>query len=220
MPYDVTELPNVLHIPHQLARFRAPTVPAMKLGGEKLVGSRTIMRRIDQQWPDPPLYDRPGVEEAERWGDEELQPVGRRVIAWATSHCLSSTPSFFVDSKLPMPPPVIRVLAPVVTRLGGLRNGAGDDAVREHLAALPGHLERIEGWIDDGTIGTDEATAADLQIGSVLGLLLGVQDVARIIEPHERVAALSRRWFPRYPGHVPSGVLPAAWLPSGTSSRA
>jgi glutathione S-transferase len=216
--YDVTELPNVLHIPHQLARFRAPTVPAMKLGGEKLVGSRLIMRRIDEQWPDPPLYDRPGVEEAERWGEDELQPVGRRLAAWTTIHHHASVPSFFADSNLPMPDPMLRALAPVVTRLGGLRSGAQDDAVRADLAALPEHARRIEGLIDAGTIGTDEPTAADLQIAPILALILGMEDVARVLEPHERVVALARRWFPRYPGHVPAGVLPAQWLPRTSST--
>ena len=220
VPYDVTELPNILHIPHQLVRFRAPTVPAVKLDGDKLVGSRTIMRRIDDEWPDPPLYARPGVQEAERWGEEELQPVGRRLAAWTTTRHPAAVPSFFVDSGLPLPPPALRAMAPVVTRLGRLRNAASDDAVRAHVQALPEHLDRIDRWIDAGVIGTDEATAADLQIGSIIGLLLGMEDLARIIERHERVVALSRRWFPTYPGHVPAGVVPADWLPSGTSSRA
>jgi glutathione S-transferase len=210
----------VLHIPHQLARFRAPTVPAMTLGGEKLVGSRTIMRRIDERWPDPPLYDRPGVEEAERWGDEELQPVGRRLAAWTTSHHHASVPSFFADSKLPMPDAMLRALAPVVTRLGGLRNGADDDAVRADLAALGAHAERIEGFLDAGTVGAEQPTAADLQIAPILALVLGMEDVARVLAPHDRVVALAHRWFPDYPGHVPAGVLPANWLPSGTSATA
>jgi glutathione S-transferase len=220
VPYDVTELPNVLHVPHQLVRFGRPTVPAMKLDGEKLVGSRLITRRIDDRWPDPPLYAREGAEEAERWAEEELQPIGRRLAAWTTTRRPSAVPSFFVDSKLPLPPPALRAMAPVVTRLGGLRNGASDEAVRADVAGLPAKLDRIDAWIDAGVIGTDEPTAADLQIGAVLGLLLGMEDVARIIEPHERAVALSRRWFPTYPGHVPAGVVPADWLPSGTSATA
>ena len=214
VPYDVTELPNILHIPHQLARFRVPTVPTAKFGAEKVCGSLAIMRRIEQEWPDPPLYGRDGVEEAERWAEAELQLTGRRLVGWATRHHTASAPSFFADSKLPMPPPVIRVLAPGLTRVATLRNGAVDDAVRTHLDALPGQLERIDGWIDAGVIGTAEATAADLQIASVLGLLLAIDDVAGVIERHPDVVALSRRWFPSYPGHVPAGVLPAQWLPA------
>ena len=212
--YDVTELPNVLHVPHQLARFRAPTVPAMVLDGEKLVGSRLITKRIDERWPDPPLYERPGVDEAERFGDEELQPVARRMAAWMTTRRPSTVPSFFADSNLPLPDPVLRAIAPVVTRLGGLRNGAKSELVQSDMAALPGLLERVDAWIEDGTIGADEVTAADLQIGSVIGLLLGMEDVGAVISRYPRVVELSRRWFPTYPGRVPAGVLPAEWIPA------
>ena len=202
----------MFHVPHQLLRFRAPTVPSMTLDGEKLVGSTRITRRIEQHWPDPPLYGRAGVDEAERWAEEELQPVARRLVAWATTRHPAAVPSLFADSKLPLPPLALRAMAPVVTRLGRLRNGASDDAVRADLAALPGHLERIDAWIAAGVIGAAEPTAADLQIGSNLGLLLAIEDVARLIGRHERVVQLSRRWFPTYPGHVPAGVVPAAWL--------
>ena len=218
--YDVTEMPPVVHAVHQRVRFGVPTVPAMRLDGEKLSGSRTITRRLEERWPDPPLLGREGVDEAEAWADDELQRVGRHVIWWSLVHCNAAMPSFLEDSKLPMPAPLARVLAPVTAPLGALRNRAKDEAVRADLAALPRHLERIDGWVDAGVIGTDEPTAADLQIGAVLGLLLQFDDLAPLIERHERAAALSRRWFPSYPGHVPAGVIPADWLPSGTSSSA
>jgi glutathione S-transferase len=211
--YDVTDLPPVLHVPHQLLRFGAPTVPAMKLDGSKIVGSRAIARQIDERWPEPPLYGRTGVDEAEAWGDETLQPVGRRLVWWAMKHCHAAMPSFLEGSKLPLPPAAARAAAPLTAPLGALRNGSTDEAVRADLQALPGHLDRIEGWIDAGVIGTDEPTAADLQIGSVLGILLAIQDVGTIIQRSERATALSRRWFPSYPGHVPAGVVPAAWIP-------
>src|SRR5579862_1112805 len=55
-------------------RYGGPTVPGMRIDGEKLVGSRTIMRRLYQMRPQPPLLPPPGDEryapvlEAERWG--------------------------------------------------------------------------------------------------------------------------------------------------------
>ena len=36
---------------------------------------------------------------------------------------------------------------------------------RADIAALPGQLDRVDGWIADGLIGGDEPNAADLQIG-------------------------------------------------------
>ena len=72
--------------PIQRLRFGARTVPAIKFDdGEKLSGSRAILRRLEELAPEPPLL--PGrrraaraVEEAERWGDEVLQPIARRLL--------------------------------------------------------------------------------------------------------------------------------------------
>src|SRR5436305_9047556 len=55
----------------QKALFGARTVPGLKIDGEKISGSRAIMRRLDQLVPDPPLFPRDPeacarVEEAER----------------------------------------------------------------------------------------------------------------------------------------------------------
>ncbi len=67
-------------------RYGGTTVPGMRIDGEKIVGSRTIMRRLDELAPEPPLLPPPGDEryarvlEAERWGDEVLQSVPRRII--------------------------------------------------------------------------------------------------------------------------------------------
>ncbi len=62
-------------------RYGGRTVPGLRLDGERLVGSRAIMRRLDELEPEPPLLPPPGdpdyarVLEAERWGDEVLQSV-------------------------------------------------------------------------------------------------------------------------------------------------
>ena len=64
--------------------FRGGTVPAIKLDGRKLQQSRAISRALEEIRPDPPLFpadpdERREVEEAERWGDEQLQSVPRRL---------------------------------------------------------------------------------------------------------------------------------------------
>lgn len=213
--YDTTVLPNVLHVPHQLARFRKPTVPAITLGSESIVGSPEIMRRLEQLWPEPPLYPDPRVSEVEAWVVDELQPIGRKLAAWTTVRRPDTVPSFFegADLVVPMPAPVLRAIAPVATRLGRLRNSASDESVREELRLLPQRLGRVERWIDEGLVGGDRPNAGDLQIASNLRLLLNFGDAAPIVERHPRAAALARRVFPDWPGHVPAGVVPAAWLP-------
>lgn len=74
----------------RLAGFRGGTVPALKLDGRKIQGSRQISRALDERWPDPPLFPadpelRRRVEEAERWGDEEFQPIPRRLFRFGVA---------------------------------------------------------------------------------------------------------------------------------------
>jgi glutathione S-transferase len=58
--------------------FPGKTVPALKIDGSKVQGSRQIARELERLRPEPPLFppdpeQRATVEEAERFGDEELQ---------------------------------------------------------------------------------------------------------------------------------------------------
>ena len=220
IPYKTVELLIPTHVPLQLLRFRRRTVPALKLdGGEKIVGSRPILRRLDELVADPPLLPaddgaRDAVLEAERWGDELLQPLTRR-IAWAAlKRRPTAIPSYQEASQLPrLPRPVVRLLGPGVIALERALNHASDDAVRADLGALPGHLDRIDGWIVDGVLGgAKEPNAADLQIGASLRLLTTIGDVRPLLagRPGE---ALATALFADFPGDVPAGAYPADWLP-------
>jgi glutathione S-transferase len=91
-----------------------------------------------------------------------------------------------------------------------IKNKARDDSARADIAALPGLLDRVDGWISDGLLGGEEPNAADLQIGSTIRLLLTIADIRPLIEG--RPAAGLTRYFPPQPGEVPAGVLPAEWL--------
>src|SRR4051812_33767295 len=55
------------------------TVPGLLVGDEPVHGSRPILARLDELAPAPALYPTDAVREAERWGDEELQDLGRRL---------------------------------------------------------------------------------------------------------------------------------------------
>jgi glutathione S-transferase len=73
-------------------RYGGTTVPGVRMDGERLVGSRPIMHRLEELVPEPPLLPAPGsdaraeVLEAERWGDEDFQSVPRRIIDVAFLH--------------------------------------------------------------------------------------------------------------------------------------
>jgi glutathione S-transferase len=194
------------------------TVPGMRVDGERLVGSRRIMRRLDALAPEPPLLPAPGdplyarVLEAERWGDEVFQSVPRRLIDVAFMRRPAVMESYAAETKLPLPRPLLRPALPLSARLMALKNKARDDSARADLAALPRQLERIDGWIAEGLLGGERPNAADLQIGSTIRILMSIGDVRPLIA--ERPAAGLTRYFPPMVGEVPPGVLPGQWLAS------
>jgi glutathione S-transferase len=199
-------------------RYGGTTVPGMRIDGERLVGSRTIMRRLDELRPDPPLLPPPGDEryarvlEAERWGEEVLQSVPRRIVDAAFLRTPLAMESYAGDADLPIPRALMRPAMPITARLMALRNHARDETVRADLAALPGQLERVDRWIAEGVIGDERPNAADLQIGSTIRLLLTFEDVRPLIDG--RPAAKLAQWFPPMAGRIEAGVLPAEWLPA------
>jgi glutathione S-transferase len=215
---DLLPLSQVLVGP---LRYGGPTVPGMRLDGERLVGSRAIMRRLDALVPEPPLLPAPGdpsyarVLEAERWGDEVLQSVPRRIIDAAFLRSPAAMESYAGDARLPLPRPLLRPAMPLTARLMAIRNRARDESARADLAALPGQLDRIDRWIADGLLGGELPNAADLQIGSSVRLMASIGDVRPLIEG--RPAAALTRYFPPMVGEIPAGVLPAAWLPEPSS---
>lgn len=215
LSYEVTEWPPPLHAPIQKALFGARTVPGLKLDGEKVSGSRAIMRRLDELVPDPPLFPvdaaaRAKVEEAERWGDEVFQPVARELIWAGFTHQPEAMVSYGEHSRLPLPAPAIRLSAPLIARLGAQLNRTSDDVVRSDLQALPGQLDRIDAWIADGTIGDPERpNAADLQLASTIRLMLTLADLRPLIEGRP-CGELARALFPDADGELPAGSLAAA----------
>jgi glutathione S-transferase len=194
------------------------TVPGMRMDGERIVGSRTIMRRLDQVAPDPPLLPsdpsrRERVLDAERFGDEVLQSAVRRILDLGFVRAPKAMESYAADANLPIPPSAMRPLMPLTARLMALRNRAGEQAARSDLSALGSHFDRIEQWIDAGDLGGDQPNAADLQIGSSIRLLATIADLRPAIEAHPRIAALTRHFGSPQAGEIPAGTLPAQWLP-------
>jgi glutathione S-transferase len=198
-------------------RYGGNTVPGMRLNGERLVGSRAIMRRLDRLVAEPALLPPAGtpahdeVLEAERWGDESFQDVPRHILDVAFLRrpaCMESYAG--EDAKLPLPRPLMRPALPLTARLLALKSKADDESARAYISALPAQLDRIDGWIADGLLGGEQPNAADLQIGSTVRLLLTIADVRPLIEG--RPAAKLARSFPPIAGEVPAGVLPAEWV--------
>jgi glutathione S-transferase len=219
VPYRRVELIPVLHRPVQRRRFKAGSVPGLEFpDGERLSGSRTILRALEARVPAPPLVpaddeERIAVERAEEWGDQVLQPLARRVIWAAVRRDPGTMMRYSEGAQLPVPGWFARLNAPLVSRMAARVNGAGDLVVRADLLALPAHLDRVDGWIADGVLGSGALNVADLQVASSLRLLLTVEDVAPLVDGRP-AGELARRVFPSYPGGVDAGTLPGGWVPA------
>jgi glutathione S-transferase len=199
-------------------RFGHGTAPVLAFAdGAVVQGSRPIVRELDRRVAEPrllPPEDDPAhaaVERAEAWGDEVLQPLARRLIWAALRRAPGAMASYSAGARLPLPAVVARLGAPLVARAAQRLHHADDANVRADLIHLDAHLRRVEGWIEEGVLGGDRPNAADLQIAASLRLLLTVEDVGALLGDRP-AGALARRWFPVYPGCVPRGALPTAWL--------
>jgi len=219
VPYRRVELIPGLHVLQQRARFGTGSVPGVTFDdGAQVVGSRPIVRALEERVAEPALLPPDGdlrkrVERAEEWGDQVLQSLVRRIVWAALRRKPGAIDSYTEGARLPVPRPLARASAPLVARTSQWRNGAADPAVRADLLSLPTHLGRVDRWVGDGTLGGGAPNAADLEIGASLALLRTVGDVAPLLDARF-AGALAQRWFEGYPGSVPRGILPAAWLPA------
>ena len=214
-PYRVFERIPAVHVPQQWLRFRRVTVPALELGnGERIVGSRAIVRRLDQLVPSPPLLPaeparREAVLAAERWGDAVLQAGVRRLFWVGIGRRPEALASYAAGSRLRVPGFARRLATAPIGRAARWRHGAGAASAAADLAALPGWLDEADRLIAAGAIGGEQPNAADLQIGAALRLLGTFADARPLLDGRP-AWALAQRLFPAYDGAMPGGTYAAA----------
>jgi glutathione S-transferase len=219
LSYRYTELLAGIHPVSLFAvGFRGVTVPAMRLpDGRRVQGSLGIAQALDQLAPDPSLYPsepaaRAAARTAERWGEEVLQPIPRRLIRWGLRHHLRQR-RWFADVATPLPAPaVVSVLLSPLVPVFVWQAQATDDRVRHDLEALPALLDEVDRLLETGVIGGAQLGAADFQIGSSVRVLLAMQDAGRLVVGRPAMT-FARRVVPGYPD-IPA-VLPVEWLPAG-----
>ena len=193
--------------------FDTMTVPALKIDGRRVQGSREISRALDELKPEAPLFPaeperRQAVEQAERCG-EEFQDLVRRLVLCASRRDPSAFSSVYRHPN-PLMRPAQRISRAFVIRLASAGHRATDRAGQEDVAALPARLDQIDAWIEQGLLNGPELNAADFQFAPNLSLLMCFEDLAWLVE--ERPAArLARRLAPEFPGEI-RAVLPPAWL--------
>jgi glutathione S-transferase len=196
--------------------FPGKTVPALKIDGDKIQGSRPIARELERLRPEPPLFpsdaaQRAKVEEAERFGDEELQHPIRQMLWWGFKQDRYPLASYSEGAKLGVPIGLaVKTGGPLVA-LSARFNEASDENARAAAAKLPALLDKVDAWIEDGTLNGEQLNAASV------GLAMTLDDLRPAIE-NRPAGALAKRVVPNYPGRMPP-VLPAEWLDSLAGSQ-
>jgi len=195
-------------------RFPGVTVPALKLDGKRVQGSREISRELDRYKPEPPLFPedpelRRRVEEAEAWGDE-FQQKPRRLSWWAFKRDREPMKSYSEGARLGVPVGLaVKTGGPIVA-LSARFNGSADERVHADLTSLRDDLDRIDAWIAEGVLGGPEPNAADFQIAPSVRLLTTFEDLRPFIEARP-CGEMAKRLVPDFPGRMPQ-VFPEEWL--------
>jgi glutathione S-transferase len=196
-------------------RFPRRTVPAMKIDRRRIQGSCEIARELERIRPEPPLFPadpehRAAVEEAERFGDEDLQQRIREILLRSWRKNTAPLRSYLEGARIGMPHGLAVKTAGPFVALDARAREANDANVRRDLSILPAMLQRIDDWIAEGVLGGPELNAADFQIAPSLRLALSLDDLRPAIE-NRPAGDLALRVVPNYPGKTPP-ALPAAWL--------
>jgi glutathione S-transferase len=195
--------------------FRGGTVPALKIDGRRIQGSRQISRALDEIQPEPRLFPadpelRIRVEEAERWGEDVLQGVPRRVTRCLTVIKPEMRVHMAREAGVPAPR-VAGALNVPVARYFARKIDATEDRARAALALLPALLDHVEKLLTERTIGGRERNAADFQIAPTVRSLLSFEEVAPAIEGRP-AGDFAMEVLPEFPASVPAGMVPEEWL--------
>ncbi len=186
------------------------TVPGLMVDDEPVHGSRAILARLEELEPEPVLYPSEEVREAERWGDEVFQDLGRR-LPWGALHFRPELlATIFGGAQLDGPGTdyAIRMI-----RAGWKYHNITAARLHDDLAGLPEKLDHIAELVSSGVIGGGQPNAADLQIGATVNVLLPLADLRGLLSG-SAAELLAKRNFAELAGTIPAGTYPAGWVPS------
>jgi glutathione S-transferase len=173
---------------------RMGTVPALRLGVERVQTNRAIARFLDRVAPEPPLFPadakrRAEVERAESWGDEALQMAARRVVLATPVDQLNQRGGRGRLGPLLTSADWAR---PFLSRMAGRSFRAGSGQQERLLRSVPDLLDQVDEWIEKGVLGGSELYAADFTIATSLALLSYRADLSRELSQRPAGALLDR----------------------------
>jgi glutathione S-transferase len=152
---------------------RLGTVPAVRLGAERIQTNREIARFLERMQPEPALFPaeperRQAVEHAERWGDEILQMAARRVGLAADLDELTMRGA---DGRLGPLLASSGAMRALLSRTTAQPFHANRRNLRELLDSIPPMLDTVDAWIGEGVLCAEQPNVADFTIAPSLALL-------------------------------------------------
>jgi glutathione S-transferase len=177
---------------------RFGTVPALRIGSQRVQTNRRIARFLDELQPEPALFpadpqQRRAVEEAEAWGDEVFQMQARRLGLTGSLGGLDNFRDRANSGRLGAllsPSEKLRLLsARGVTAAAFKANAKVED---ELVRDLPPLLDRIDAWIDAGVLDGEQLNAADYMIAPSIALIAYRLDLRPQIEARPLGAYVER----------------------------
>ncbi|HEY1521676.1 MAG TPA: glutathione S-transferase family protein [Solirubrobacteraceae bacterium] len=174
------------------------TVPALAAGQERISTNYRIARFLDERQPEPPLipadeHRRAHVEEAERWANQTLQMFARRILFAAVIRDPASFSRSSGDGRLGhllYRRRVTRLL--VVPRIGRQVFATRPWQDGELLAELPRLLDRIDHWVEQGTLNGTDLNVADFMVAPSLALILYRPDVRPVFDGRPSLELVDR----------------------------
>jgi glutathione S-transferase len=177
---------------------RLGTVPGLACDGQRVSTNHRIARFLDERHPEPPLFPadperRAAVEEVERWANDTLQMDARRILTAAVRRDPAAASQLGADGRLGQllykRALARRILIPTLV-CGAFAPSPATE--RKLLGELPTTLDRIDGWIADGTLGGEQLNAADFMIAPSLALILYRTDVKPLFEGRPTLELVDR----------------------------
>lgn len=169
------------------------TVPALLMDGDRVQTNIAIARYLDRVRPERPLFpadldERREVEEAEKWGDDVLQMVARRIVLAAGRRGDEVGDDGRLGPLLMKHKLARRGFVQVAARIFAADSEA-QDAMR---AELPSLLDRVDSYIGAGVLDGEDLNAADYMIVTSLALLCYCPDLATQVQPRPAFRLVQR----------------------------
>ena len=152
--YKRVDLLPVFHrVGMPLRRFGGVTVPGIVIDGRRVHGSLASLRALDEQRTGPPLFPadplrRREVENAVSWGEENYQPVARRLLPYSLLRRPRAVGSLLQDSRTLIPASVLSKTAAPALFANSRIHHSNEDHVRRMLGELPAMLDLVDSWMN------------------------------------------------------------------------